>query len=1017
MNKILPAIIALCLFFSTANSQLWKQYADSAKTYRNNNADSAIFFYNNALHTLIIDSANSYSYAEICFSIGDLYMDLPGYDSAAKYFKISKNIAEKILGKKTSLYVGNCNSLGNLYKEIGKYKLAESYYLESKSIRETMLGKTDSVYAAICDNLGDLYRITGEYKKARLYASEGNKIYEYLLNTNNESDYAISCNNIANIYSETGEFSKANFFYEKAKEIWGRTFGKQSNYYAIGCLNLAILYKQTGEYEKAEALYLEAKQIFITSPGKESRAYAYVCNNLGNFYSDLGQYEKAEHFYIEAKDILKKLFGQSDIDYAAICDDLANLYSAQDKYLSAEALYIEAKNIRAEVLGKENPDYAASCLNLADLLYYTGKYEKAKLLYLEAKQIQQKTLGQNHPDYAAVCDHLGSFYENMHYYKSAELLFLQSKQIREQSLGKNHPLYAESCTSLANLYWNEKKREFANSYFKKAFISQITQLKKIFQFTNEAEKHDYLKKLSDFNSNLYSFNTSSNLYTVQGLTYNVSLSNRNLILSSSQQLRQSIYNSTDTSIQNKYNNWMDTRQQLSFWYAKPISERPDYVKDLEEQVNILEKELTRTSSAFKTQQLQTNITWQTIQQNLKPNEAAIEFVDFDFYNGKRFTDSIYYIALLLRKDKPEPQLINLFEKEQLDSILNNNDINSLYTQNIFLYRLIWKPLEKYLSGISKVYFAPTGNLFKISFAALPVNDKEVLSDKYQLVQLNTTAFVTDKKEDFVNASDKIQLYGGIQYTVDTTALKQVTVAYHLGNDIAMRFLPNDLERGGSIQYLPGTEKEVDEIKDEANKTNTPVTTLSGISATEESFKALNGKNSPSLLHIATHGFFFPDPKQTDSIQRRFETSAKVFRQSDNPLFRSGLLFAGANNAWQGKPISGIEDGIVTAYDVSNMYLPNTKLVVLSACETALGDIEGSEGVYGLQRSFKIAGVQNLVMSLWKVPDEETAEFMRLFYDNLFAHQSISNAFYHAQTDMKNKYRNEPAKWAAWVLVR
>ncbi|MEO5647866.1 MAG: CHAT domain-containing protein, partial [Chitinophagaceae bacterium] len=196
-----------------------------------------------------------------------------------------------------------------------------------------------------------------------------------------------------------------------------------------------------------------------------------------------------------------------------------------------------------------------------------------------------------------------------------------------------------------------------------------------------------------------------------------------------------------------------------------------------------------------------------------------------------------------------------------------------------------------------------------------------------------------------------------------------------------------------------------------------ISVISGINASEESIKALNGKASPAVLHIATHGFFFPDPKDKDGIHRKFETSGKVFKQSDNPLFRSGLLLAGANNAWQNKAIEGVEDGILTSYEVSNLYLPNTKLVVLSACETGLGDIQGSEGVYGLQRAFKMAGVQNLIMSLWKVPDAETAEFMQKVYKNLFAGKNIGDAFYHAQTIMKNKYRGNPNKWAAWVLVR
>ena len=452
---------------------------------------------------------------------------------------------------------------------------------------------------------------------------------------------------------------------------------------------------------------------------------------------------------------------------------------------------------------------------------------------------------------------------------------------------------------------------------------------------------------------------------------------------------------------------------------------PSYVADLEEQANTLEKELTRSSSTFKNEQHKNDVTWKNIQQNLKPNEAAIEFVDFNFFNGKRYTDSTYYIALLLRKNKPEPELIKLFEKKQLDSVLSKkgNDeyenITSLYSSDKSIYNLVWKPMDKNLAGITKIYFAPSGNLHKISFAALPIGNNKVLSDKYQLIELNTTASVTDQVPSFINTTDNIQLYGGVQYDADSTALKQAVALYAANKDnAASRSIPDDVDRGSKLTYLPGTETEIENIKQQSALTNNHVNVLSGIDATEESFKGLNGNASPSVIHIATHGFFFPDPKEEkDKTFARFETGGKVFKQSDNPLFRSGLLFAGANYAWTGKAIEGIEDGILTAYEVSNMYLPNTKLVVLSACETALGDIQGSEGVYGLQRAFKITGVKNLVMSLWKVPDQSTSEFMQAFYQYLFAKESISDAFYHAQTSMKNKYRNDPYKWAAWILVR
>jgi CHAT domain-containing protein len=178
--------------------------------------------------------------------------------------------------------------------------------------------------------------------------------------------------------------------------------------------------------------------------------------------------------------------------------------------------------------------------------------------------------------------------------------------------------------------------------------------------------------------------------------------------------------------------------------------------------------------------------------------------------------------------------------------------------------------------------------------------------------------------------------------------------------------------------------------------------------------------SPRYVHVATHGFFFPDPeKNYDNMSMTMGNEQFiVFKMSDNPLNRAGLLFSGANTVWTGgeRP-EGLDDGILTAYEASNLNLWNTELVVLSACETGLGEIKGSEGVFGLQRAFMAAGANYIIMSLWKVPDKETSEFMTKFYEGLFAGQTIPEAFNTTREYMKNKYRNEPYKWAAFVLVR
>lgn len=902
-------------------------------------------------------------------------------------------------------------------------------YLDRKNIDRALLfynkmqspGYADTNYintfTQLSRSLANLYYSTRQYENA---TSTCNKLLNVVKEERSafNGDYAWACNMLGVIYNTNGKLDSAKFYHLQAKQVREKLFGTADPSFAQSCNNLGALYRDLGQYELAEPLLLKAMEIREKlPPAKQNDPFAITSVGLANLYRDMGQYEKAELFYLQAKE-RRALPGNDNWDYASSCNILADLYAYMQQYEKAEALYLEAKGIRGK-LDKESYDYGQTCNNLSGLYRDMGQLKQAEQLAFEAKKIYD-SLPEKHPSHAINLNNLGDLYFAMKDYRSALSYYMQARKLWTTQLGKDHPYYAQNSANLARVYWNLNDASKANALYAEALAGQRKQVDKVFRFTSEKEKQLFIQNASASADEYLSFYFQKYTRQNAGLPYTISLSNRNLILSATQQVRQSIFNSKDTLLHKQYDAWVSLKEQLAALYSREGSWSRSQLKDAEEKAGAIEKDLSVHSLAFKNAQKKT--TWQNMQPALKTNEASIEFAEFRFYNGNRWTDSTYYVALVLRKDKPAPQMVTLFEKKQLDDLLlakgNDDNIDEVYTGETGnkMYRLVWMPLEPYLKGITKVYFAPAGNLFKISFAALSTGNEKVLSDRYQLTQLNTTASVSDKKQPLLlSSTDHIQLYGGIRYDVDSNALKQVVYSAESGQ----RALPRAaLLRGGSFQFLPGTLDEVARIKMQAEKGSIPVSVLLGISATEESFKALAGVHSPSVLHVATHGFFFQDPKydKRDSILKKLEKSGKVFRQSENPLLRSGLLFAGANNAWKGNYFTGVDDGILTAYEASNMYLPNTKLVILSACETALGDVEGSEGVYGLQRGFKMAGVKNLVMSLWKVPDVETSAFMQLFYRNLFNKQPVNDAFYHAQNAMKVKYRSEPNKWAAWVLI-
>jgi len=272
---------------------------------------------------------------------------------------------------------------------------------------------------------------------------------------------------------------------------------------------------------------------------------------------------------------------------------------------------------------------------------------------------------------------------------------------------------------------------------------------------------------------------------------------------------------------------------------------------------------------------------------------------------------------------------------------------------------------------------------------------------------------------------RIVLYGGIDYDAGLDKMQSIADQSKLSIEksplLSNRSLSRENKRGSSWMYLDGTRTEVEKIRKFAEDHGIKSVLLTGNEAVEESIKNLHGDLSPEVIHIATHGFFFPDVEkdyEKTGLIAKGDRANPVFKISGNPLMRSGLAFAGANHVWAGEEIPlDMDDGILTAYEVSNMYVPNTELVVLSACETGLGEIKGSEGVFGLQRSFKMAGTGYILMSLWQIPDYQTSELMDHFYKEWFSGKSIQEALRNAQEFMKSKYSLQPFMWAGFVLIK
>ena len=471
------------------------------------------------------------------------------------------------------------------------------------------------------------------------------------------------------------------------------------------------------------------------------------------------------------------------------------------------------------------------------------------------------------------------------------------------------------------------------------------------------------------------------------ISYDAALFQKGILISQKQSIRDNIRACNDSLLISAYEKYLQDIISDSENTDRDESEMMDYYAKHPEFVS---------SFAIKN--------WKDVQALLKNKEIAIEFSQA--FKG----DDLYLVALVLTKRLTAPEMLFLCKVDELTKALSNQDAHG-FSRNYnakdssgdyLLYSLIWSPLEHVLKDVNTIYFSPYGPINSTNIEYLKENDKsKCMADKYAIYRVSSTLNICNlnSTRNAISAT----LIGNLDYDYPETASSQETFS-----------TPSDFR--GNIRgwkALFDTKKEIDDIKNALSKINTRVTVYEQDGCTESIFKSMP-KNSCNILHIATHGYYFQDNSKT-LINGRFFNPREMSSITVDVSDRSGLILSGANHAWRGEPILKSNDGILTAGEIEGLEFFDTDMLVLSACQTALGDV-GSDGIYGLQRSFKISGVNTIVMSLWEVNSTATQEMMSAFYKYLSTGKSKHEAFYNAIDFLRKKSPEAPELWMPFIML-
>jgi len=951
----------------------------------------------------------------------------------------SQAIREKMLDKGYPDVATNLYHLAKLYRmsrklnlSEGGYEKAETLLLSSLAIREKVLGKEHPDVANTLYTLAQLYEEHPWHneEKAKALYLRSLAIREKVLGKEHP-DVATILYYLARLEAQAFNFEKAESMFLRSLLIRGKVLGKEHLDVGITLLSMAhFLFldgdKSFSDYREMftisiakEPLYLRLLPIIEDAVGKESYFLADILQQLGTIYREIVNYNEAERFYLRSLAIFEKVFGKENLDMAHVLKDLAILYKLQENYTKAESVLLRSLAIQEEESGENKEGNIAPTLNYLSLIYkLQGNYTKAEYILLRSLAIQEKESGEKEGIAMAITlNYLGVVYQSQGNYTKAESVLSRSLAISEKH--NNYGLTTRtSLNNLAILYWVQGKISKATDFFSRILAIEEKRLQLIYKSFSEEDKQIFAQTFNESTdiAVFLALKQSAKNPTISKLALTTVLRRKGRVLDAMTDIVQTLrlHLEDNPKIKKSFDKWLDVQQQLAElvyrgWGKQNIELNQNKIKQLQLEKENLEHQLSYMSGEFRKENQPIELA--SIQAKIPQDAALVEIIQYQPFNlqaqyHKRFAKP-RYAAVVLRSEG-SPSWVDLGDAATIDKSVTSfrkvlaspvKPKSSIEKIARTLDEQVMAPIRPLLGNAHHLLLSPDGQLNLIPFEALKDEKNQYLVQRYAFSYLTTGRDLLKLEITAKKLSPPV-VFADIDYEQQDTIL----VAMNRGsqNQRSVDFV--------SLKYssLAATKKESELIKKIFPNTNI----ISGKQATETAIKALP---TPSILHLATHGFFLPNKKNdlpTNDLNKQLYKAKAL--NLENPLLRSGLALAGFNNR-QSKQSKNTEDGVLTALEVAGLNLRGTPLVVLSACETGLGEVKTGDGVYGLRRALVIAGSQTQLLSLWQVDDGGTKDLMVKYYEKLKAGKGRHEALREVQLQLINDSNYQhPYYWASFI---